>query len=314
MKLAIVGVGRASIHHLAAIDLCPDLRLISGFDTDPTRLALLPTHVRRETSLDDLLHNPEVEAVLIATPTPTHAHIALRAVAARKPVIIEKPAALSPVSFQRLREAATSAGIPVFSLFHASYGAEVEAAREAIPSNPRESTVAWHSAFHDPYESDVDARSSLVNSWVDSGINALSVVQTVLGVVHLRHSFSSHTPPAESWATVGSVQTFEVAGPWSGLVTIDCNWCSGVNHKSSRLVLGSGERLVLDHTGQALRRAPRDDPEYATTSYRNNRPRLTNHYVRAFADAATAVAAHASNWEFSAACHRPYFCAFGGEQ
>ena len=312
MKLAIVGLGRVSTHHLAALALCPDIDIVSGFDTNPSRLSSLPPHVRREVSLGDLLRNPEVQTVLIATPPPTHDQLALQAIHARKSVVLEKPAALSPESFQRLREAALSNAIPVFTLFHAAYGPEVAAARAALVSSPVGSLLAWHSAFHDPYETDTHARCSLLNSWIDSGINALSVVLTVLGDVRLRSSFSSHTPPATRWATASSVQTFEVAGAWSGLVTIECNWTTGLNHKSSRLVFGSGERLVLDHTNEALLRAAPADPDYVTASYRTPRPRLINHYIRAFTDAAEAVSSGRSNWEFSSACHNPYFSAFGG--
>ena len=312
MRLAIIGTGRVSEHHLAALALCPDIRIVSGFDSNPRRLSSLPPHARREASLEDLLRNPDVQTVLIATPTSTHEHIALKAIQASKSVLLEKPAALSPGSFERIRDAALSESIPVFALFHAAYGSEVEAARAALASSPAGSLLAWHSAFHDPYERNARARASLLNSWIDSGINALSVVRTVLGGVRLRCSFSSHTPPAAHWATSSSVQTFEVAGAWSGLVTIECNWRARNSHKSSRVVFGSGQRLVLDHTNQALLRAEPNDVDYVTESYRNLRPRLTNHYIRAFADAAAAVSAGRSNWEFSAACHYPYFSAFRG--
>ena len=273
-------------------------------------MAVLPSHVRQTASLEDLIASPDVDAVLIATPTSTHEKIALRVLKAGKPVLIEKPVALSRVSFERLKGVASSAGVPLFALFHAAYGFEVSAAKEALSSSSlTPPMVSWHSAFHDPYAGDKRAQSSLVNSWVDSGINALSIVQTVLGRVQLTSLFSSHTPPNGLWATDSSVQTFEVGGSWSGLVTIECNWRSGVNHKSSRVVIGSGKKMVLDHTGQTLRETNRKGNEEIASDFWNERERLTNHYIRALRDAVRVISAGRSNWEFSAACHYPYFAA-----
>ena len=311
MKLAIAGLGHVAKHHLAALELCPDVDVVAGFDKNPRRMSVLPGRVRHATSLEDLVASHDIDAVLIATPTPTHEQLALRCLAARKATLIEKPAALSKRSFERLKEASCSARVPVFALFHTAYGLEVRAATEALSLSARtRPTVSWHSAFHDPYASDNRAQSSLVNSWIDSGINALSIVQTVLGGVQLTHLFSSHTPPAGDWATESSVQTFEVGGAWSGLVTIECNWRSGINHKSSRVFFGNGKRMILDHTGQTLRETMRKGTEETASDFSNEGERLTNHYVRAFQDAVRVVSEGRSNWEFSEMCHFPYFAAF----
>lgn len=311
MKLAIAGLGHVARHHLAAAELCPDVNVVAGFDISPEKLSLLPRRVRPEATLYDLIEGRDFDAVLIATSTPTHEEIALRILEARIPVLIEKPIALSQRGYERLREAACSAGVPVFTLLHASYGSEVRVAKDMIASSACSPTVAWHSAFHDPYAGNSTLQSSLVNSWVDSGINALSVVQTVLGDVRLSNVFSSHTPPDGPWATDSSVQTFEVGGAWSGLVTVECNWQSGINHKSSRVVIGSEEKLELDHTGEAFSKTARNGKVEVSADYANEHARLTNHYIQAFADAAKFVSQGLSNWEFSEACHYPYFAAFG---
>jgi predicted dehydrogenase len=51
--------------------------------------------VRTTTDLDELLADPELDAVAIATPVPTHAPLARRALAAGKQVFVEKPLAQS---------------------------------------------------------------------------------------------------------------------------------------------------------------------------------------------------------------------------
>src|SRR5881397_2692544 len=49
----------------------------------------------RHGSYDDLLADPSVQAVYIATPHPLHAHWAIRAAAARKHLLVEKPIGLN---------------------------------------------------------------------------------------------------------------------------------------------------------------------------------------------------------------------------
>ena len=49
----------------------------------------------RTATLDELLADPELDAVVIATPVPTHAELAVRVLEAGKHCFVEKPLALS---------------------------------------------------------------------------------------------------------------------------------------------------------------------------------------------------------------------------
>jgi predicted dehydrogenase len=60
-------------------------------------------------SVEDLLSDPAIVAVSIATPAVTHADVALRALAAGKHVFVEKPLALNPADGRALIDAARSA-------------------------------------------------------------------------------------------------------------------------------------------------------------------------------------------------------------
>lgn len=67
---------------------------------------------------DEVIRDPRVDAVYIATPPSTHAGYALRAIAAGKPVYVEKPLALSWAEADALAKAACDAGVPAFSAFY----------------------------------------------------------------------------------------------------------------------------------------------------------------------------------------------------
>jgi predicted dehydrogenase len=59
---------------------------------------------------EDLLSDPEVEAVVIATPVPTHAELSKRAILAGKHVFVEKPMALTAAEAEELVELAAERG------------------------------------------------------------------------------------------------------------------------------------------------------------------------------------------------------------
>ncbi|HVY30597.1 MAG TPA: Gfo/Idh/MocA family oxidoreductase [Polyangiaceae bacterium] len=66
---------------------------------------------RATDSLDELLADPEVQAVYVATPHPLHEKLALAAIAAGKHVLVEKPMATSAEAAARVVEAARRRGV-----------------------------------------------------------------------------------------------------------------------------------------------------------------------------------------------------------
>ncbi len=69
-----------------------------------------PALVRATTDFDHLLADPAVDLVSVCTYTDTHVGLALRALAAGKHVLVEKPVATDSASVERLVTAARSAG------------------------------------------------------------------------------------------------------------------------------------------------------------------------------------------------------------
>jgi len=67
---------------------------------------------------ENLIHDPEVTAVYIATPPSTHLDIALRVAAAGKPCLVEKPMAMTHAECVRMSEAFRAAGVPLFVAYY----------------------------------------------------------------------------------------------------------------------------------------------------------------------------------------------------
>jgi myo-inositol 2-dehydrogenase/D-chiro-inositol 1-dehydrogenase len=97
IRIALIGCGRIGAMHAVNIATHPRARLAAVYDinrsTAETVAALTGAPVMESAAA--IFASPDVDAVLIATATDTHADLLERAVAAGKPVLCEKPIDLS---------------------------------------------------------------------------------------------------------------------------------------------------------------------------------------------------------------------------
>ena len=73
---------------------------------------------RVHTHADDLIADPEVDAVYVATPPSTHCELSLRAAAAGKPCLVEKPMAMEHGECLRMVEAFRGAAVPLWVAYY----------------------------------------------------------------------------------------------------------------------------------------------------------------------------------------------------
>jgi len=113
LRIAVAGLGYWGpnlARNFAAIDGC---ELVACADSDPAalqRIASVNPGLRYVTSVEDLLEDPDVDAVAIATPVPSHAELAVRVLEAGKHCFVEKPLAQSVADAQRAVAAAGDSG------------------------------------------------------------------------------------------------------------------------------------------------------------------------------------------------------------
>ena len=114
MVIALVGLGPAALPHLRSLqDLNDRIELRYAFARDPRvdRIQPYTGPVRLTDSLELILQDHEVQAVIVATPPSTHLEICERCFAAGKHVLLEKPIELNFERATRLLELATQAGL-----------------------------------------------------------------------------------------------------------------------------------------------------------------------------------------------------------
>ena len=112
MKIGVVGLGYWGPNLARNFDRLPDAELRWLCDASDEALArwgaAFPS-AQATTSLDDLLADDPLDAVVVATPVPTHAELAQRVLAAGKHCFVEKPLGRSEQEAQAVVDAARSA-------------------------------------------------------------------------------------------------------------------------------------------------------------------------------------------------------------
>ncbi|MBK7536929.1 MAG: Gfo/Idh/MocA family oxidoreductase [Myxococcales bacterium] len=110
LRIGVVGAGRWGINHVRVVASDPGCVVHAVCDPDPavaaSVAALTAAPLHRE--LASLLADPALDAVVIATPAPTHAALAIAALTAGKHVLVEKPLALSLPDAERVAAVAAA--------------------------------------------------------------------------------------------------------------------------------------------------------------------------------------------------------------
>jgi predicted dehydrogenase len=113
VSVGVVGLGYWGPNLARNFDALPGAELRWCCDADAAvreRLAVRHPGTRFTGDLDDLLDDPALDAVVLATPVPTHAALAVRVLEAGKHCFVEKPLAQSVADAERALEAARAAG------------------------------------------------------------------------------------------------------------------------------------------------------------------------------------------------------------
>ncbi|WP_090044229.1 Gfo/Idh/MocA family protein [Limnohabitans sp. 2KL-27] len=114
LGMALVGLGAATQPHLRSLqDLSEriDLRYAVTRHPHPDRVRPYTGPVRLVSELDVVLSDPQVQAVIVATPPSTHLDICQRCFAADKHVLLEKPLELNLERSQQLVALARQSGL-----------------------------------------------------------------------------------------------------------------------------------------------------------------------------------------------------------
>jgi predicted dehydrogenase len=135
IRYGIVGLGFVGPHHVEAVRRLGFVEIIAAAGRDPekTRNKAEQLYIPRiYGSYEELVKDPDVEVIAIATPTWLHHPIAMAAIANRKHVIVDKPMSMTAAQALEMRDAARAAGVVNAVTFNYRYHTVVQQARAMI--------------------------------------------------------------------------------------------------------------------------------------------------------------------------------------
>jgi myo-inositol 2-dehydrogenase/D-chiro-inositol 1-dehydrogenase len=133
VKLAIIGTGRIAHAHAAGINNSPEADLVAVYDVvGEVADVFAARYGCKADDIDAIAADPEIDGVLICTPTPTHSTLIEMFARAGKNVFCEKPVDLDIGRAGEVVEIAKEAGIKLMLGFNRRFDPNFKAVRAAI--------------------------------------------------------------------------------------------------------------------------------------------------------------------------------------
>ena len=191
------------------------------------------------TDPNELITDPDVSAIYIATPPSSHATFAIMAMRAGKPVYVEKPLAASYEDCVRINRVSEQTGIPCFVAYYRRYLPYFQRIKEIIANGVIGKIINVQIRFSVPPR-DLDYKSTDHLPWrlqpdvagggyfYDLAPHQLDLIQELFGVITRAHGYCAnraHLYNVED--TVSAVFEFESGVVGSG------SWCF-IGHQSAK--------------------------------------------------------------------------------
>lgn len=135
-KIAVIGCGRIAGHHCRTIQQIKNLELTAVCDLNIDRATAygneckVPSYTNYRTMIAS---HPEIETVVIATPSGMHFEHGMEMIENyKKNIIIEKPTFLRPSEVRKAWNTATKVGVKIFPVFQNRFNSAVQRVKTGI--------------------------------------------------------------------------------------------------------------------------------------------------------------------------------------
>ena len=251
--LGIIGTGRWADAHAKAAARSDEVKLVNCFSRDPLKRAAYATRhglERASGSIEELLADDRVEAVIVSSPNDRHAeHVALVAAASR-PALVDKPLTVNVA--EGLELARSAAGHPVGVAHNARRLAGHRAAREWIGSGQAGVVRIAHADFSNARGADLagdawyrTARGSEGGVLIQVGIHPIETLLYLLGPavsVNARFAYAALGP------TMPDVAVAIITHAGGSMSTVSSSWTT-LSHYVLDLQAAAGNlEYRLDHS------------------------------------------------------------------
>ncbi|MFN0088924.1 MAG: Gfo/Idh/MocA family protein [Acidimicrobiales bacterium] len=240
VTMAVIGAGYWGPNLVRNIAFDPSAELRWVCDLDAARahkLASTFSGAQATAQIDQVLSDPLVDAVAIATPASTHAELAIRALRSGKHVLIEKPLASSAADAERMIAVAEEEGRVLMCDHTYCYTPAVRCIRQLIDAGELGDVL-----FVDSVRINLGLVQPDVNVIWDLAPHDLSILDFILpaGQRVLTVAAQEADPIHAGQACVGYL-TLELSG--GAIAHIHVNWLSPT--KVRTLMVGGSRRMVV---------------------------------------------------------------------
>lgn len=248
--MGVIGTGRIGKLHVENINrLVPGGRVIAVADVmiEQSRAWAEEEGIKYiYNDYNELLANPEVEAVVIATPTNTHAEVAIAAAKAGKQIFLEKPVDLSLDRIHEVMEAVKAAGVICQIGFNRRFDHNFRRVREMVENGKVGDPYVIRVTSRDPAPPPISYIKVSGGLFVDMMIHDFDMVRYLSGsdAVKITAKGANLLDPA-----IGEAGDIDTA-----VVTLEMsNGAIAVIDNSRQAVYGYDQRVeVFGSKGQAI--------------------------------------------------------------
>ena len=194
IRVGVAGCGKiAQVRHLPEYEANPEVQIWGLFDlnTERTRMLAEKYHAKAYAAYEEMLDDPDLDAVSVCSANVSHAQMTIAALKAGKHVLCEKPMAMSEMDCERMVQVARESGKVLMIGQNQRLAAAHVKARELLEAGAIGKLISFTTAFRHggPETWTVDPatnwffrkESAVMGAMADLGIHKTDLIQFLTG-------------------------------------------------------------------------------------------------------------------------------------
>jgi inositol 2-dehydrogenase len=184
LNIAMIGAGRMGQTHAQVLRTLSEVRITDVVDFMPENAAKTAATLGAKVSkLDEVLKNPDVDAVFITTPTPTHAEVISKCAKAKKAIFVEKPVAHTIEAAQEVVDIIKKTRVPCQVGFQRRFDPAYIKVKERIDRGELGRLENFRAISRDPFQPSTQYLKTSGGLLVDMGIHDFDTARFFFGEV-----------------------------------------------------------------------------------------------------------------------------------
>jgi predicted dehydrogenase len=238
LNIGVIGYGYWGPNLVRNFVESEQTHVVAVADTDTRRRNLVEArypHIQTNADARELIANPKIDAIVVATPVASHFDLAMKALQAGKHVLVEKPLASSSEQANRLIEEAARRKLVLMVDHTFVYTSAVRKIRELVLNGE-----LGQPFYYDAVRINLGIFQHDVNVLWDLAVHDLSILQYVLPADPIAISATGMSHFASSSENIAYLTLFF---PDHLIAHIHVNWLAPV--KVRRTLIGGSRRMVI---------------------------------------------------------------------